>query len=129
MRDDTPPTIPIFASEDARQRLVNKFHKETAANLVTLRQNFDLLAAADTEPALRAIFLAAHTIKGNVGMLELLDVELPGLGEPAQELESLIYDLQDGTVSLSAEMTRQIENYIGELEKRHSMLHGTTEKL
>jgi len=79
----------MIDSEETRIRLIGRFKLETAKYLDKLKINLPrLMIAPEDEETTRQVFLLAHTIKGNVAMMLLLDKEFASLNPYAQKLET-----------------------------------------
>ncbi len=116
----------MFSSEETRLRLIQKFWEETYRNLNALRHNLTRLHELETREVIRTMFLAAHTIKGNLGMMQLLDLELFDLHAPASDLEAVLLSLRDQEINLDDTVIRKVETCLAQLE---SQLATTQEEL
>lgn len=108
----------MISSDDTRQRLIKKFWDQTTQNLSTLRNNLSCLRQLDNRDAIKTMFLAAHTIKGNLGMMQLLDVDLFDLNAPASDLESLMLGLRDQEIEPDNRIISELESYLDLLENQ-----------
>jgi len=108
----------MISSDDTRQRLIQKFWDQTTHNLGTLRNNLACLPQPDNRAAITAMFMAAHTIKGNLGMMQLLDVDLFDLNAPASDLESLMLGLRDQEIEVDNAIIKELESYLDQLESQ-----------
>lgn len=111
-----------FASEDTKQRIIRKFHSDTSQHLEVLRRNLTLLGTPEHAAAVKTLFMAAHTIKGNAGMMELLEVDVPGLVEPAGQMEALFYELQNGQTVFGPDLSCQLEKLTLTLEESYRII-------
>lgn len=109
----------MFPSEEMRLRLLSKFRAETARNLEVLRQNLPLISEPNNRQTIQLMFLAAHTIKGNLGMMQLLEEDLLiDLNAPANDLEALMQSLRDQEKTLNAAIIQELETYIFHIENQ-----------
>ena len=107
-------------SEETRSRLMRKFRAETTQNLITLRTNLPLLCQANNHDTIITMFFAAHTIKGSLGMMQLLQEDWLELNEPASRLEAIIMSLRNEEILPDAALVAQLEGYVTEMEKEFS---------
>jgi chemotaxis protein histidine kinase CheA len=108
----------MISSEDTRQRLIKKFWDQTTHNLNTLRSNLASLLQLDNKAVINTMFLAAHTLKGNLGMMQLLDVDLFELNAPASDLESLMLGLRNQEFEPNSGTISELESYLDLLENQ-----------
>jgi two-component system chemotaxis sensor kinase CheA len=107
----------MLDSEETRTRLIKRFKVETAKHLDGLKSNLPKLESApEAEDALEQIFFLAHTIKGNVGMMLLLDQGFSRLNPYAQNLEAFALALRDGQRIVEPGLLNDFYENISQLE-------------
>ncbi len=104
-------------SEEKKQHLQDKFKAETIRQLITLRQNLlKLEQAPDDKVMLEAMLFSCHTIKGNLGMMQMLAGETPKLAEIASVMEQLLIRLQHDQILPVAELFSRLEQNLSLIE-------------
>jgi chemotaxis protein histidine kinase CheA len=106
----------MISSEESRLRLIQKFWTETTRNLQAIRANLPHLNQADNRQAVNSMFLAAHTIKGNLGMMQLLDLDLLDLQAPANNLEALMLKVREQEGQADNSLIENLEKNLEQLE-------------
>ncbi len=118
----------MLSSDEMRGRLIQKFWAETNRNLRALRTKLTDLQQPNNHETIQAMFLAAHTIKGNLGMMQLLELDLLELNSPASDLEGLLLSLRDQEISFNGSVEQTLENYLVQLENQLASYQGLLEK-
>lgn len=107
----------MFDSEESRNRLITKFKTETNKHLLKLR---NYLLQLETTPedgeVLEQVFMLAHTIKGNLGMMLLLDEEFAKLNPYVQKLEYVAIELHNRNIRLEPALMQEFYENIGQIE-------------
>ncbi len=111
----------MLLSDEVRQRLLHKFRTETSQNLATLRLNLPFLNEPEDRDAIITMFFAAHTIKGNLGMMQILEVDLSALNDRATDLETTLLGLRNRELMPGPVVARQLEEYLSQLESQFSL--------
>lgn len=114
----------MMPPEETRLRLARKFWTETTQYLNSLRRDLPTLKDGKTSPnpdLISRMFLAAHTVKGNLGMMQLLDIDLFDLNEPASDLESLMLRLHNQEVAPDAAVVQSLEKYLNQIESQFAI--------
>ena len=108
----------MLPSEETRLRLLRKFRVETAQNIITLRNNLPQLCTPENKDAIISMFFAAHTIKGSVGMMQLLDDNMNQLNAPASHIEAVMLSLRNQEFVPDATTVQEIEDYLQQIESQ-----------
>ena len=110
----------MVPSEETRTRLLRKFRAETTQNLSTLRNQLPLLCEPNNGDIIITMFFAAHTIKGSLGMMQLLEDNWLDLNEPASQLESLIMGLRNAEITADPALVVRLGSYVAQIEREFS---------
>ncbi len=108
----------MVPSEETRLRLLSKFRVETAQNLTTLRNQLPKLYQPENQDVIITMFFAAHTIKGSLGMMQLLEETEQTVSMPATHLEALLLSLRNREIVADPSIIETIESYLAQLESQ-----------
>lgn len=107
----------MLESPEVLSRLITKFKVETTKHLDNLKASLPrLVAAPEDEEALKQVFLLVHTIKGNLGMMLLLDDVFAKFNPYAQNLEKAALALQSQTLRLEPALLKEFYENISLIE-------------
>jgi chemotaxis protein histidine kinase CheA len=104
-------------SQEKQERLFSKFKDETTRQLALLRKNLPRLEQAPQDAELiRAMFIASHNIKSNLGTMRQFDRQFFNLDEVARKLEATFIGLQNGHLRPEPEVLNALDYNIHQIE-------------
>jgi len=104
-------------ADETKQRLLGRFRDETTHQIALLWANLPRLEQApDNSETLYSMYVSCHNIKGNLGMMLLLDNNMPDLTEVARRLELIMQNLSKGTTRLEPEIYRLLNQNLQQIE-------------
>lgn len=104
-------------ADETKQRLLSNFKEETAHHIALLWANLPRLEQApDDSDTLNAMYFSCHNIKGNLGMMQLLDSTMLDLTEVARKLEVTMHDLAKGQLQPGPEIYHLLRQSIRQIE-------------
>lgn len=108
-------------SEEKQKQLLIRFKAETTRQLALLRSSLPRLEQApDDTDLLRAMFIASHNIKSNLGTMRQFDERLLKLVGIARKLESTLMGLEKGLIAVEPEIFSVIDHNIRQIELEFS---------